>query len=194
MVDNLLKFFRKTNTPQEITNCIIAGLNSWLQGQEPSMIESIAPWTSRHLKESYQEQKDIGWGHFLRGRISIVWAKFINFEIRQQQREGRKKKFRFKSAESWGTKIILIMWPHINNMWEERNKAVRLKYKKIGKSQDHEFMKAKALQEMEEITEMDDSDSKMVQKDPVEIEGMHPLSLLVFVKNLHKVKKRIWKK
>ena len=71
------------------------------------------------------------------------------------------------------------------------NQAVQLKYKSKGKSRDHELMKAKAFQEMEEILTMDDSDSERVQKEPT---GMHPLSLSVFVKKLQNFKKLIQRK
>ena len=64
------------------------------------MIEKIVPQASSYLKEVYQEQKDICWGHFLRGQMSMAWVKFINFEIHQQQREVRKRNFDIRVLSS----------------------------------------------------------------------------------------------
>ena len=68
--------------------------------------------------------------YVLRGRISKVWAKFVNFEIQQQQREGRLKKFKYKTAESWGIKLVLILLTQIMKRWEGKKEAVQLTYKR----------------------------------------------------------------
>ena len=108
IVENIQAFFRKTN----IEKCIIAGLNSWVRGQEYPELERLVPHASSHLKVAHQVQREIGWGHLPQERILLVWATFINFEIQQNQKEGMAKQFMYKTAEALGSKVILIQCIH----------------------------------------------------------------------------------
>ena len=74
----------------------------------------------------------------------------------------REKHFRYKAAEAQETKLILTQWTYIVQIREEGNKGVK-KYKAKGKTRDHEFMKAKAFQDMEDLGAIQDSDPERVQ-------------------------------
>ena len=93
---------------------------AWLVGQEPLELDSIVPHASINLRQAYKEKNQIGWRHFLQGRILLIWAHFINFEIMLNNMEGRKGKFKCKTPESWGTLIFLIQWTHIIKLWDAR--------------------------------------------------------------------------
>ena len=188
MLEHLKAFFKKSKTPIAMERCILEGLNAWLRGQEPPSIETIIPSASHKLVLAYKEQTKIGWGHFLRGRLSLVWANFINFEIEQNRQAGNRKKFKYKTAEEWGTKLIITLWTGIIKIWEERNKGVHKTYKDRGKSRDHEILKLQAFHDMEAIGHLQEDNTEGVVKTNMEIENMHPLSLSSFVKNMQKVK------
>ena len=80
--------------------------------------------------------------------------------------------------------LILIQWTYILQMWEARNKAVQKKYIDKGQSREIEFLQAKAIQNMEDFYEEDDSDADGFQKKPEEVETMNKTSLQIFVKSV----------
>ena len=192
MIDKLKEFFKKSRTPPALEIVILAGLNAWHIGQAPPNIESICPSASKKLEAAYKEQNQIGWGHFLRGRISLLWANFINFEIDLNNQEGRTKKFKYKSAEEWGINLILIQWMYIQKIWIERNQEVHQVYKDRGKTRSHEFLKAQAIYDMEKIRDIQEvqedrtDEADRIQKSHLEIENMHLFSLTNFVHNMRK--------
>jgi hypothetical protein len=58
----------------------------------------------------YANQTELGWQHFVRGRLVIKWGNMINDHISTQQR------YTF-NAEHWGSKLLLsINWKYIRSM------------------------------------------------------------------------------
>ena len=191
MLEGLRDFFKKSKTPGEVEMCVVAGLQSWFLVHEPPAIETLVPQASRQLRQAYQEQSQIGWRHFIQGRLSSNWAQFINFEIRMKKREGHKNKVRFKTAGSWGTKLILIQWTHIIKFREVRNKTFQAKYTEKGGTREHGIMKAKVFYDMEALRDIQENDPEHAQQTQAKIDNMHPLSLKVFVNNMAKKKRWI---
>jgi hypothetical protein len=58
-------------------------------------------------------QYDIGWRHFMRGRISIEWGNIMQHHLEVNQ-------IKNMSAEKWGTGLLFINWKHILHIWRER--------------------------------------------------------------------------
>ena len=189
MLEKMREFFHKSKTPPGIELSIIAGLQAWYMDQNPPAIEEIVPRASYNLRQAYEEQNRIGWRHFLRGRISLLWAHLINFEIDMSRQNRQQNKFRYQTAESWAKKLFLIQWAYILQMWEVRNKAVQKQYIDIGKNRETEFLKDKAKQHIESILVDQDSDDEELQHEPEEVETMGISTLKVFVQNLEKLKR-----
>jgi hypothetical protein len=65
----------------------------------------------------YDNQTEIGWQHFIRGRMLIEWGNMINDHLSTQRR------YNF-NAEHWGSKVLAINWKFILELWDLRNKEV----------------------------------------------------------------------
>jgi hypothetical protein len=97
----------------EVKDCIIKCVSKWLR-KEPMPSVHKMPLLVRTL---FREQSDIGWDHFIQGRMSMTWVELI---IRQLETKNIKN----QKAEQWGTDLIIIYWKNILNMWNQRNVEV----------------------------------------------------------------------
>jgi hypothetical protein len=66
----------------------------------------------------YNEQANLGWNHFIRGRMLIQWGTIINNHLE------KKSKYKFK-AEHWRSKLLSINWKYILKLWIMRNTEVK---------------------------------------------------------------------
>jgi hypothetical protein len=90
---------------------------SWLElGRNTSNIPAC-PTHSIEVMEAYKQQDNLGWYHFVRGRITIEWGNLISNHFSQQQR------YPF-TAEYWGSKIMSINWKYIFQLWSLCNTEV----------------------------------------------------------------------
>jgi hypothetical protein len=65
------------------------------------------------IQRAIQEQNQIGWSNFYRGRISLEWV-----TAQQQQYE---KQYKTKmDTEQWATSIISTIWHGFLELWEAR--------------------------------------------------------------------------
>jgi hypothetical protein len=59
----------------------------------------------------YETQANIGWQHFVRGRMVIEWGNLINNHIATQRQNS-------SNTENWGTKLLSINWKYILELRE----------------------------------------------------------------------------
>jgi hypothetical protein len=66
------------------------------------------------VRTGFREQSDIGWDHFIQGRMSMTWGELIKRQLEIRSIKNQK-------AEQWGTDLISIHWKNILNMWNQRS-------------------------------------------------------------------------
>ena len=100
------------------------GVSAWLLNKEAPNIETISYLASDTLKQAYEEQSIIGWGHFLRGRLSITWGTMIRHEYaklaKQTHTTKSPNKNKHRNPESWASGLILTNWDFVISAWESR--------------------------------------------------------------------------
>jgi hypothetical protein len=96
---------------------IIQNVKCYLNNTECEPISSMVPDATKTLILASNEQKDIGWEHWFKGRITQEWATLVNYDI-ETIKTGKK----FNSSEKWETDIIKLNWDFVYDMWIERNK------------------------------------------------------------------------
>ena len=64
------------------------------------------------LIQAISEQEKIGWGHALRGRISVTWGEIQGLE---DEKQGRKKRSGIMAI------MITQLWEAMHNIWKFRN-------------------------------------------------------------------------
>jgi hypothetical protein len=74
----------KYYTPAPMAQVIIAALDRWLVNLPPTLVPRLPTGldeSNQHLhkliKDAFDIQTDIGWGHFLWGCLSLHWKKCI---------------------------------------------------------------------------------------------------------------------
>jgi hypothetical protein len=100
---------------------IIECLEAWYDGKHPTV--TLLPTNDndrnatlhRLINEAYHDQCAIGWGHFLRGRITKTWKLAISHYY-YERRPGR----RFNPA-LWARKTIDQVWTTFRTIWLCRN-------------------------------------------------------------------------
>jgi hypothetical protein len=96
---------------------LTATINAWLnQAPIPSVTELI-PDASEALRQAVQFQKEIGWENVFKGRLHIAWGEMYN----HNHNTGLPSESRKLIAESWGTKLVTLMWGFVLDMWFTRN-------------------------------------------------------------------------
>jgi hypothetical protein len=63
---------------------------------------------------TYLSQSQLGWDHFIRGRLSLKWERIIKSHL---QRNGISN----ITAEQWGSDLLQINWEHIIELWLQGN-------------------------------------------------------------------------
>lgn len=62
------------------------------------------------LQKAIQQQEDIGWRHFIRGRLTIEWGNINNSHLEINN-------IKQYNAEKWGAKLIEINWKYVLKIW-----------------------------------------------------------------------------
>jgi hypothetical protein len=109
----LTQFLSEALTPQEVREAICYGFYNWLESGKNTPGISMLP--HRKVMQIYYNQSNIGWQHFVRGRMIIDWGRLVN------QHWATQKQYKF-NAEHWGAKIMSINWKYILLLWELRNR------------------------------------------------------------------------
>jgi ribonuclease HI len=115
----LLRFLVNTNTNSTVTRVLTFTINAWLNNTTIPTITDLAPDASPTLTKAYNFQKSIGWDQLFKGRLDFSWGEMYNFE--QQQLHKTNPTHRVTTAETWGTKLITLLWEFVLDMWFCRN-------------------------------------------------------------------------
>ena len=103
-----------------MTTVIIHQLTCWYQQSSFSFPFHEHPQDLflQNLQRATQDQQEIGWSNFLRGRLALSW--FTTHDIYQQQRQ---LSSRF-SATSLGPNLVLQLWDISRQFWTHRNHSI----------------------------------------------------------------------
>jgi hypothetical protein len=118
----LLDHFTYYHTPAPMAEMIITALDRWFANLPPDLVPRLPTGPddpNQHLhhliNEAFVHQNYIGWGHFLRGRLSLHWKQCIAeyYKIRQPG-----DKF---NPNLWMQKTIDAIWQVFLTIWYTRN-------------------------------------------------------------------------
>jgi hypothetical protein len=111
-------FLSESHTSIAIKDSLCYGFHNWLESGRNTPGIPPLPTRKADVMQAYNEQANIGWQNFIRGRMTITWGTLINRHVAKQ------KRYTF-NAEHWGTKLMSIHWKYILRIWETRNKEVK---------------------------------------------------------------------
>jgi hypothetical protein len=188
--ESIETFFTNSKVSHEVALCLKEGILAWIENKKPKNINQLVPNASQTLKKAYINQLEIGWGHFIRGRVSIEWITIINYDLQNKTNTPPRKGIRrFHSADPWGLALINIMWNMILTTWETRNKTVQQIYINTGQTRDNSILIQAAIQETTDLRNIPYADQDWAKKTPEELGRMHPLSLATWLETIKRVKK-----
>jgi hypothetical protein len=149
---------------------ITAALDQWLRNLSPALVPRLPSGPdepNQHLHElindAFAHQTSIGWGHFLRGRLSLHWKKCIA-EYYKSRQPGDSY-----NPNLWMTKTVDAIWDYFLLIWTDRNGKL------YGKDYDEQRAIALATTraEVEQIYEgskhyVNDAESAILHARPLE--------------------------
>jgi len=113
------------STPRDVSTAIIYGLRSWMENERYNGIEPDIEWPpptfdyhpTHHapIQQAFEQQCEIGWDEFLRGRISSKWGATVNEYYRNMNLN------QYHSDKTWETKVIHSTWQIFLQTWQARN-------------------------------------------------------------------------
>ena len=113
------------------------GIQNWINGEELDEL----PWgnelnKTQHesLKVAYAKQGEIGWKHFLVGRVSIHWSKYYSLRIKDDEESNGK-------VIAFGRDLVYNIWFYTLSVWQSHNMAVH------GKNNKYSTRNVKCIQE-----------------------------------------------
>ena len=115
LLSNLSKILDKHDTHQQIKECMILGLKKILANDlSPITTEEVSFSPTGIISEALEEQENIGWANFYRGRLSTKWLDA------QQDFAKRHTNQSDQDTVQWAVQIITTLWHGFLQMWEER--------------------------------------------------------------------------
>ena len=113
----------KINTPEQVLEAIILGLNTWITSASDPTVRVHAPTAgSLHggdmlLTTAFMEQHhSIGWFQFALGRISSKWDVAVRYYKKQYNDP--------TTVNVWAPQAILLLWKYTKSLWVNRNHFV----------------------------------------------------------------------
>jgi hypothetical protein len=110
------------HTPAPMAQVIMSALDRWFANLQPALTPRLPTGPdepNQHLhkliNDAFVHQNNIGWGHFLRGRVSLHWKLCIAeyYKIRQPGDT--------YNPTLWMTKTVDAIWDYFLAIWTERN-------------------------------------------------------------------------
>jgi hypothetical protein len=109
------------NTPPKIVHAIIHGLTQWEETVNTTSSNSSVPFRGTVLPadcilvQAYLEQSnEIGWLHFLHGRISTKWScAYQSYHSKPHQEP--------VNALPWAAQVVRSLWDYSTAIWKFRN-------------------------------------------------------------------------
>jgi hypothetical protein len=98
------------------TRVIVMSLSANLEGYDPLDLEEMAPDASELLRLAFEEQDEIGWSQWFKGRLSSKWG-----EIYAQDLSNTNHSILHQTSEKWGKKLIYDAFQFVLSAWTIRN-------------------------------------------------------------------------
>jgi hypothetical protein len=117
-----LNHLTKYYTPAPRARVIMAALDWWLANLPPALVPCLPTGRDKSnqllhklINDAFNRQTDIGWGHLLRGHLSLHWKKCIAecYKVRQPGDTYNPK--------LWMTKTVDAIWDYYLTIWTARN-------------------------------------------------------------------------
>ena len=115
MLRTVRKAMEKSETNIQAQEIILHGIKAAVtQGTDKIDEAQLSFRPSGIIRRAFQEQNEIGWTNFYKGRISTKWEQV-------QQSHYNRSKPKKADTNQWATAIISAMWQGFLLMWEDRN-------------------------------------------------------------------------
>jgi hypothetical protein len=101
---------------QACTLIIKHNVNNYLENKKSLGINTLVPDATTTLIKANNEQIQIGWEQWIKGRISINWGTLQNYDI-QTTDTG----IRYDTSKKWAKELILLSWEFSHDCWLIRN-------------------------------------------------------------------------
>jgi hypothetical protein len=111
--EELTTFLSEPHAPKAIREAICDGFFRWLESGRNTPGILTLPTRNAEVMQVYNDQANIGWQHFVCGKMLIKGGTLINKHLSNQ------KKYMFNA------KLMTIHWKYILQLWEARNKEVK---------------------------------------------------------------------
>ena len=122
----LLSRLTKRCAPAPAAEVIVQALDRWFSSLQPSLAPSLPAGPgepNQHLRqlanEAFVHQNNVGWGHFLRGRLSLHW------KLRVAERYECRQPGDTRNPSLWVTKTVDAVWDLFLVTWTARNGELR---------------------------------------------------------------------
>jgi hypothetical protein len=112
---DFLRLLVDTNTHSTTIRVLTYTINAWLNMATIPTLRDVAPKASTTFHRAYDFQHQIGWEQFFKGRIHIAWG-----EMHNHTQENTNTTHPL-DAETWGGKIISLLWEFVLKIWFARN-------------------------------------------------------------------------
>ncbi len=168
------------------------GVLSWLTNTEPPDIHTFSYHASETLKQAYIEQSTIGWGHFLRGRLSMKWGDMIHHEYQQistRLNDLNIKPHKHRSPESWAKGLIMINWEFVIDMWESRIESIKQTPIGVEPIDNLHYLRQKALHALSTHQITNARDQEMIIKSESDIAILSQNQIKLWLANLQTLNK-----
>ena len=113
------QYLEQKYTPIEVKDAIVNGLTKWLEPSETGTVDETIIKPNKYVQAAITAQENIGWEHFMRGRITMQWGDLINHHLKDNKIQPEEM-----DAEQWGMKLININYKHVLELWDLRNVEV----------------------------------------------------------------------
>jgi hypothetical protein len=113
---NLTTIMIEFGTNTTTIRVILANIRAWLGKISPPELSEIAPEASAGLLSAIEDQNNIGWDQWFRGRISIKWGELYNYDMKTPNILIQRP-----SSLRWGREIVTETLKFGLNAWYARN-------------------------------------------------------------------------
>jgi hypothetical protein len=155
---NLAKILDKYHTCLQIKECILIGVTkAWNGDMNPIQHQDLSFALQGNVKQALEDQQEVGWTNFYRGRIALEWQ--------TAQQEHYTKQFnKYQDTDKWTTAIITTLWHGFLQLWESRkdDQHGRDQQEKQEKERDILLRRTRAL--YEQLGKFDYEDTRYFTK------------------------------
>jgi hypothetical protein len=109
--NNISDYLSEDHTPPTVKNSILFHFHKWIESLDTN--ETVQADENDRIFKAINQQYNIGWKHFVRGRLSIEWGNIVQSHLEVNN-------IKNMSAEKWGSGLLFINWKHILKMWRAR--------------------------------------------------------------------------